>query len=462
MKSGLDDGIKKSVIVVGGGVAGMSSAVACAEAGYSVTLLEATAHLGGRARSFFDRDTGEVIDNGQHLMMGCYHSFLRLLRTLGTEHYLKEQTALRVVFYSNNGTRDELTSPLQGQIGVALGILRMSSLSWLDKLQILRFATAVLLRRTNHQGLTCSELLHKFKQTPNAINVLWEPIILATLNAHPDSADAGLLVEVLTRAFFGGGNSSSLLLPTVGLSELFAPFTQWLNTRDGEVHTSTPVESLIINRDEVVGVRLRSGQEYYAERIILAVQPHALSRLISASEFTQDSQRGIVSDSILNQLSIYRPSPICSLYLWFDREFMDEDFCAMLDTTTQWVFNKRNINKSDNATQETSNSFLVSLTVSAANPLLETAPEEVAAICAEELRRAFPKASNAILHHWKVIKEKTATFLATPEVQKNRCSNKTAIRGLYFAGDWTDTGLPATLEGSAQSGFKAGVLATTE
>lgn len=461
MKTGII-GSNENVIIVGGGVAGMSSAIACAESGYSVTLLEATGHLGGRARSFQDRDSGEIIDNGQHLMMGCYHSFLRLLRTLGTEHHLSQQATLRVVFYSNDGTRDELISPIKGQLGVALGILRMTTLSLIDKLHIIRFATAVLLRRTNHQGLTCSELLRKFNQTPRAISTLWEPIILATLNANPDSADAGLLIEVLTRAFFGGGNSSSLLLPTIGLSELFTPFTEWINKHQGQVHLSSPVESVIIQNGAVTGVRLRSGKELYAERVILAIQPHALSRLISASDFAQDSQGNSLSDRLLSQLSIYHPSPICSLYLWFDREFMDEDFCAMLGTTTQWVFNKRSINHSETNNQTTSTSFLVSLTVSAANPLLETAPEEVAKICAEELRRAFPKASDALLLHWKVIKEKTATFLATPDVQRNRCTNTTAIRGLYFAGDWTDTGLPATLEGSAQSGFKAGMLATAE
>jgi zeta-carotene desaturase len=148
-------------------------------------------------------------------------------------------------------------------------------------------------------------------------------------------------------------------------------------------------------------------------------------------------------------LDQYTFSPIISVYLWIDKEFPDLEFAALLGTNTQWVFHK-------NAFMHNNlSSTLLSCTVSAGNDSIDDEGASIAIQCLQEIKLCFPSVKDATLLHWKVIKEKHATFLATPETENKRHSTYTDIEGLFIAGDWTDTKLPATLEGAAISGYHA-------
>lgn len=432
---------KKRVIIVGAGIAGISAAIHIANNREEAIVVESKPYWGGRARSFTEKNTNEVIDNGQHLCMGCYTSFLSVLSTLGTNALMHEQQSLRVPFYSHQGWSDVLDgSLLPGKNGVALGILRMKHLSWKAKLQAVTLSLAIQFGIAKPQGLDCKQFLERYNQPADIISNLWEPLVLATLNAPLHLASAELLVEVIQQALFGKGNSSHLLTPTVGLSQLLEPFPRWLTNNGGTLHTSTEATELVIEDGKATGIVTSDGQIILGDAVLIATPPKATSRLLPTTTDWHQAQQ---------QLQQYSFSPIVSLYLWTDVAIMDEPLCALLGTTTQWVFNKRI------ALSNATHAGLVALTISAGAELVHKDTESIARHCFAELQQVFPKAKTATLVEWKVIKEKSATFLATPQMESQRVHTRTHIPNLFFAGDWTNTHLPATLEGAARSGEEA-------
>lgn len=439
--------MKKKAIIIGAGIAGIAATLEAIDQGYEVLVLEARPYIGGRARSFTDKTTGEIIDNGQHVLMGCYGALLHVLRRLGTENLLYRQKALSVTFFDQTGEADTLDAGhLPGKLGIAAGILGLKKLSWKGRWQALVFAARLGLMSQQPVGETSLDFLRRMNQTEDTIQRLWEPLILATLNAHPSTADATLLIEVLKRAFFGGREASQMLIPRGGLSELLAPFIPYVESRGGQVRLSSSVESLRYNEETSAVSVIVDHEEIHADMIISCVPPFALHRFSDSALFSQDTYQ-FFSDIVF--------SPIVSLYMWFDRDFMgDMQFCALLQTVTQWVFNRRVLCE---CTEELREHYPghIALTISAGTQVVGKQADDVVALCLEELRVCFPAAREATLVSWKVIKEKQATFLATPPIEARRPQQTTKAPNFFLAGDWSKTGLPATLEGAAQSGIAA-------
>ncbi len=435
------------LLVIGGGWAGIAAAVEATRRGRRVTLVEAHAYLGGRARSFVDRTTGEEIDNGQHVVMGCYHAFLQTLTSMGVENVFRRQEATRVVFADLMGRRDVLdASKLPGRLGIAWGIMGLKHISLRGRLQALRLARRISSQTFDSTGLTCLELLRREGQTDDAIARLWEPLILATLNAPMRSAAASLLVSVLRRAFFGSKSDGSIYIPRTGLSALSEPLTTWLEYHGGSVVLSTTVDSFLLDGDAVKGVVLSNGFEETVVDIICAIPQRSVLRLLEASITGNARPHDVYAEVEF--------SPIISVFLWYDFAWMTDEFVAALGTTVQWVFNRRLL-------VPTSPDILrrypghVSVTVSAASELAIEPIDTIIEACDRELRMLFSAMQDAKLLHGIVVKEKQATPLITPVNEARRPSATTAWTNVALAGDWTDTGLPATLEGAALSGLRA-------
>jgi squalene-associated FAD-dependent desaturase len=439
-------------IVIGGGFAGTTAAVRLTESGFRVTLIEARERLGGRVQSLTDATTGETIDNGQHLLMGCYEAALRLLDTLGTTHLLRRQKALRVWFADSpsldstpntqNSTPFSLdASRLPGKLGVALGMLMLKGLSWWEKAALLRFAVRLQLNLVRAEGKTAAQLLQEEGQSERAITRLWEPIILATLNAPVGTTSATLFVAVMRLAFLGGCKASQMLIAETGLDEVLAPAALWLEQRGSKV-VSGVVSEILVENNTARGVRLKSGAELHANLVVSAVPANALLKLLPEPHRTTPFFAQFAE-------SVY--SPIVSVYLWFDRNFVEQDFIALLGTTTQWVFNRRKLCHAPKDVVERFPCHL-SLTVSAAGDLASASAQTIVERCVEELHTVFPESRAATLLHSRVIRERNATPLFTPANEHLRPNPETPLHGLFLAGDWTNTGLPATIEGAARSG----------
>lgn len=431
-------------VILGGGVAGIAAAVHLAERGTAPILVESRPYLGGRARSFRHAETGDEIDNGQHLLMGCYHETLRLLEHLGTRPLLDLQPALRVEFRETNGTAHLLSAPrfLPSPLNVAAGMLRFAPLSLRERLGLLRTGLSAM-AHTPPADESVAAYLTRLGQSARARTWLWDPIVLATLNTSPEQGSARLFTQVMRLGFMGLGDNSKLALPRTGLSGLFSPAEAFITARGGTVITGNQIRRV----DTVEGkegrwrVHLRSGENIET------------SALISALPWR--SFRSLLAPHLPELPAIVHPiehNPIISLYLWFDSPLETiPPFCALIGTTVQWVFNRRTIIPEQNPQFP----GLLACVISAPEHSAPHGTATLLRIAETELRAAFAELNNTRLLTSLAITEKHATFAATPQVEALRPPPGEVCSGLFLAGDWTSTELPGTIEGAVRSGLAA-------
>jgi len=433
------------VIVAGGGVAGIAAAVTLAEHGARVALIEARPYLGGRVRSFHHSSTGDEIDNGQHLMMGAYTSTFQLLRLLGTHRFVEVQSTLHVEFREPDGIADHFTAPsfLPGSLALATATARLRPFQWSDARGLLRLGRAI--REPLDPSLTVSNLLLRCEVSPHIVNALWRPLTIATLNTLPEQASARLFASVLRLGFLGPRAHARLALPQAPLSHLFNPAADFIHKRGGVVRTSTTVQRIEQQGTDTV-VMMRDGGVTRATQVIVALPLPSISRTVEPA---------LVPAPIAALAAAYHPSPIVSGYLWFDQPLERvPQFCALRRSTTEWVFNRRRIDPAP--PPRSAPSGLLSVTISAADAETGWNDSQLLAHVEGELRNWLPEMKDARMAEGIVIREKRATFRATPEFEqlredwgRERCSP-----GISFAGDWDNTGLPGTIEGAARSGIR--------
>ena len=432
------------VLIIGGGFAGLAAGVALAEAGKQVCLLEQKPHLGGRARSFRDPTTGSIVDNGQHLFMGCYHSTIQFLKTIGTLDRLNFQPRLAVPFLDRDGRLTRLDCPnLPSPWHLLLGVLRSSSFTFKQKLEVLRLGND--LRRGGKESSprnteNVTEWLNRRGQSEGLQHNFWDLLCIAAMNEDPRIASAQLFERVLRLALFSSPADSRLGIARVGLSECYtSAATEFIEKRGGQVLTGNNVKQLIIADSVCRGVELSTGEVIEGLRVISAVSWQQLAALLP-SEFLR-------TEPFFAGALALRPAPIISINLWFDAPITDLEFVGLRGTNVQWLFDKsRILSASDHC---------ITLVLSGAHEHVSRSKEELLAIALRELGEVLPNIRNAKLLHSLVIKERFATFSPSPEAEPLRPRARTPIRGLFLAGDWTATGLPATIEGAVQSGYTA-------
>jgi zeta-carotene desaturase len=432
------------VLIIGGGFSGLAAAVALAGEGRGVRLLEQKPHLGGRARSFLDPATGSVVDNGQHLFMGCYHATIRFLSTIGTLDRLQFQKRLTVPFLDRNGRLTVLQCPaVPSPWHVLLGVLGSGSFTFKEKLQVLRLGGSLQWRKAighDWEKLSVREWLTRLGQSERLQRNFWDLICIAALNEDPSLASAALFERVLRLALFTSPQDSCIGIAEVGLSDLYVDAaTAYIRKKGGRVECGQGVDALLISQGLCRGVRLTSGGEIEAENVLSAVPSFQLSGMLPGELLGREPYFAAVAS--------LRPAPIISINLWFDRVITELDFAGLRGTTIQWLFNKGKILGSGEN--------YVSLVLSGAHRHIARNKEELLATALLELGELFPAAQKAKLHRSLIIKERFATFSPTWEAERLRPTARTPVRGLYLAGDWTATGLPATIEGAVQSGYTA-------
>ena len=427
--------------VVGGGFAGVAAAVALAKAGRRVLLVEARGRLGGRAATLVDRVTGEPVDNGQHVLFGCYVETLALLEELGQRDFVSVQPALHVPFFGPDGARRDLRcADLPAPLNLAAGLLRWRARDMRDRSRAARLAIA-LIRSTGasapDEAETVSAWLVRMGQTRRLRGWLWEPLAVAALNQSPDEAAAAMFAPVLRELFTGGRRSASLALPTVPLGELYAePGRAYLEARGALVRTGRPAR---IAR-EARGFSVRAGDERWPVAAVVAAVPwHQLEALFE--DGVPHELAGIAANA-----SRMTAVPIVTVNLWYDRPVLDTAFAGLIGRTAQWVFDRRAIAGGA--------STHVSVITSAAAGLSERTDAAIIDIITSDLRESLPLAKAAAVTRATVIREKQATFSVRPG-SPERPVERTPLPGFFLAGDWLRTGLPGTIEGAVRSGNRA-------
>lgn len=433
------------VAVVGAGVAGLAAATALAEAGQRVLVLEARGVLGGRATAFADRETGELVDNGQHVLFGCYYETFALLRRIGAEENVRVQPSLEVPFLDLTGVRSVLRCPaLPSPAHLLAGVLGWDALGWAERLRVLRLAVPLMRARAalargerETEPGTVSAWLTRYGQRGRLREWLWEPLAVAALNQSPDEAAAAPFVRVLAQMFGPDRTASSMVLPLRPLHETYAiPARRYIEARGGEVRTNA-LARIRIEAGRVAGVDVR-GEQIAVPRVIAAVPWFALERLIAGDTAPLSAT--------LSAASSMASKPIVTVNLWYDRTVMDDAFVGLPGREMQWVFDKRQ------AFGERASHL--SLVASGADRLVGSDTPTLVALAAREVAAAIPGARDAVLVRGTVIREKRATFSLAPG-QPARPGVITPIGGLFLAGDWIDTGLPGTIESAALAGHLA-------
>jgi squalene-associated FAD-dependent desaturase len=434
------------VVVIGGGFAGLSAAVALAERGTRVTVLEARPRLGGRASSFRDADTGAVVDNGQHALMGCYRRTLAFLDRIGAAGKVRRQANLRVDLVHPRLGAGAIACPAwPSPLHLAGGLLRYRLLSRRERVRALRAGLALMaMRRRNDPELTAAtvdQVLARLGQSPHARASFWNPVALATLNETPDRAAAAPFAEVLARAFFRTRADSQFVLPRVGLGDLYTgDACRFVERRGGRVWMRAQAVALDLADETLRAVVLRDGRRIDADGCIAAVPPAALAPLLPAT---------LREAAPLAALPRLETSPIVSTHLWFDRPVLRREFVGLLGTTTQWAFNRSEL------LGETGEGQCVSAVISAGRDAVGWDTDRVTQTVLDDLRALIPAAAAARLQHAVVVKEKQATVSPTPDAERLRPQALTPVRGFVLAGDWTATGLPPTIESAVESGERA-------
>ncbi len=433
------------VLVIGGGFAGLSAATILSEQGKKVLLLEKKPHLGGRAYSFIDSKTGHEIDNGQHLFIGAYAETRKFIGRIGSSPLLRFEEKLNLHFKDSSGQSARLSAPslFPAPLDFAWGVFNLKGLSLKEKISAGKVFREIKKFRTESdysgkiERLSVRQWLNSLGQSSSIQKRLWEPLAIGILNENAQTASALGLIQALEKILSGTPkNASRLGYSQVGLSSLYVQQAEaYIQKRQGSVLYSSKISSILYQEGRACGVTCDDGRTFNARHVLLTLPPWDLKRLN-------------VPDWLKTGLESFSTSPIIGLSLWLDRPITPNQTTGLIDTQFHWAFNKNRIWNLPGKTQ------YLALVISAAHAELKKEPQEILEIAKKELA-VFPEFKKAKIIHWRLIKEPFATPSPKPGLEEMRPFPGEVSPGLILAGDWTRTGLPATIESAVLSGHRA-------
>jgi zeta-carotene desaturase len=330
--------------------------------------------------------------------------------------------------------------------------LTFAPLTMRDKLSIARAMLDIIAAKGKTAdlaapgGISMLEWLRRRNQTAGAIERFWRVVLVSALDEELDRTDARYGVDVFWKAFLMNGTGYRMGVPIVPLADLYAGCKAAIESRGGEVTLRSPARSLQVEGTSIKSVQFDAGREESANAYVFAVAHDTLFDLMPES-----IRR---AEPAFANLSKIKTAPITGVHFWFDRAVMDEPFVTLLDTNTQWIFNKTMLYGEQKENPSNREQYL-QLVISASYDLLKKSRQEIIDLCLNEIRQALPRTQAAQLVKSTVIKEVAATFSPQPGVDRWRAQQQTKIPGLFLAGDWTATGWPATMEGAVRSGYLA-------
>jgi squalene-associated FAD-dependent desaturase len=439
-----------TVAIAGGGLAGLAAGCALAEAGFRVSLFERRPYLGGRASSYQHPGTGEIVDNCQHVLLGCCTNLLDFYKRAGVQDKIRWYEKL--TFLEPGGRASEISpSALPAPLHTAPAFLRAQCLNLRDKIAISRAMAVLVPSSPEDRGESFLEWLKRHGQTDKAIDRFWKTILVSALNEDLNQISVRYAAQVVRESFLKSTTAGRMGIPTVPLTDLYSTAGDYIRSRGGEIQFRAGVESFRADAADVI-VRA-NGREQQFDYLVMAVPFDVLGRLLPG----EPSASCLAAD--LDQFS---SSPITGIHLWFDRQISDLDHAVLLDRTIQWMFHKSrliasrsNESRGNGSGDNDGNGSYVELVVSCSRSLVEKSKTEIVDMAMKEAHEFFPAAREAKLLKSTVIKEVHATYSPRPGIDQYRPQAATAWPRVFLAGDWTATGWPATMEGAVRSGYLA-------
>ena len=433
---------ENTVIVVGGGVAGIGAACALADAGFRVTLVERRGYLGGRASSYFHPGTSETIDNCQHVLFGCCTNLIDLYRKLGVEDRIFWDR--RMTLIEPGGRRSvlepvKLPAPLHG----LPGILRARCFSVADKAALL-WAMGQMMMRRQKTGISLLAWLKAHGQTEGARKRFWELVIASALNANLDQIEVGYAQKVIRELFLNSAEAGEMGMSRVPLSDLYEGVREYLEMRRGRLLTGYNVRAAAWDESARRWTVQCDEQKFEAEQMVLALPFEAMAKLLPQMPECEGAEE------LRARLKWLTHWPICSVHLWFDREITELDHAVLLDGDVHWMYHKSRWQP-----MRTDEGSYVELVISASREFAALSREEAIRRATQQLGEYFPAVKTARVVKSALVKEVRATFGVPPGIDDIRPDALSPWPQCFLAGDWVQTGWPATMEGAVRSGYLA-------
>lgn len=428
---------RPSVLIVGGGLAGLAAASVLAPAGFPVALVEGRGKLGGRTGSFRDAASGELVDNCQHVSMGCCTNLADFCRRVGIDGLFESHETL--YFMDERGRVSRMrASRLPAPFHLAPSLAAARFLTIKEKGLVARGLASLMRQAKPPQDASFLNWLRAHGQTERTIARFWGVVLVSALNETLDRIDWFHARKVFVEGFLRNREGWRVEIPRVALDELYGRRLEaWLAEQGAQVKLSAPAVKLAMDGGRATGCILRGGGRIDADETILAVAFHRAVALLPREALELDPQ--------LERIARLEASPITSVHLWYDRPVMEWPHLVAVGRTVQWLFRRAG---------EAGGGY-VQAVISASRALASQGSEAIEKRVVADVAEMLPRARKASLVHARVVTERRATFSVAPGVDRLRPGCRTRTPGLWLAGDYVQTGWPATMEGAVRSGYLA-------
>ena len=440
-----------SVCVIGGGLSGLAAATALCSRGFRVELFEARRQLGGRAGSFYEENSDQLVDHCQHVGMGCCTNLADFCRRTGIDQHLRRDRVIR--FIARDGRRCDLrgTRWLPAPLHLLPALWGLKFLRWKDRLHV----ATTLLRLAREPAADAStdaknevsigDWLNQQGVSAESVDRFWSVVLVSALGETVERASLSAARKVFVDGFMSANDSYEVLVPSVPLGQLYGnQLIRWLVERGVTVHQNTAVRQLVGSHARIDAVTFSNGRSLAFDDYILAV-PWRKAVPLLAPQVAETLQL----DSGIERI---QSSPITAIHLWLDRPIMDAPHAVLIDCLAQWVFSRPSNLRQDG---EAAAGHYYQVVISASRQLAGRPRDEVLREIMEDLSAVWPTAAAAEIVDWRMVTQRDALFSAAPGLDRWRPEQQTDIPNLMLAGDWTRTGWPSTMEGAVRSGYLA-------